>query len=265
MHLLIISAGAHIHETFPATLKQLNGITHVGVVVEESVFLDLPGDKEYQKQTKPEIRNAIKQVQQTCELVAVDFHEIRIPDISLISVRDAILSAARMASDARVTFNLSGGTKMLSLSLFAMAIWLDGEVCLTPDADTVTPIAIPKMHIDDIRKNPNYIEALRILGEHAKDATPAVSPISWMAGKDFSRLMMQRYQPVRFSDETKVKREPNRGMVTKILDKPIQWGLIEERVRPGNKREKEYQITSDGSFALAILRAESNAGNQTDS
>ena len=264
MHLHIISAGANVHKTFPATLKHLTGITHVGIVVEENIFQILTDDPPHLKLVKPQIQNAISEIQTTCERLAVEFQEIRIPDISLISVRDAILATTSMAPDARVTFNLSGGTKMLSLSLFAMAIWLDGEIYLTPDDETVEQIAIPKMHLNDIRKNPNYIEALRILGEKSKNTHPSLAQITWMPRADLTPLMNKRYQPVRFSGETSIKRVPNKGTITKILAPLEEWGLIEERYQPGSKKKKEYRITSDGSFALAILRAESNETSPVD-
>lgn len=261
MHLHIISAGEHIHDTFSTTLRNLVGITHVGVVVEENIFSDLPGDPEYLKLVKPKIRDSIEKVKHSCETISVEFNEIRIPDTSLTSVRDAILSTVGNISDARFSFNLSGGTKMLSLSLFAMAIWLDGEIYLTPDTEKLESIAIPKMHLTDIQKNPNHIQALRILGEKSKDASPRISQASWMAGKDLSQSLMHTFQPVQFTGDKSIKRTPNRGTITKILAPLEDWGLIEERIRPGNKREKEYRLTRDGAFALAIIRAEVKSVN----
>ena len=256
MHLHIISSGENIHNTFPTSIKYLDGITNVGVVVEDDIFRDNPGDNAYKKETKPKIRNAIDQLKKTCETMSIGYNEIRIPDTSLISVRDAILLTSQDLPDARFSFNLSGGTKMLSLSLFVMALWLDAEIYLAPNTKRLESVAIPRMHLSDVRKNPNFVEALQILGRKNGQETSDPNIGSWTPGKDLSRVLTERYQPIRFSGDNSTKNKPNRGTISKILAPLEEWGLIEERIRPQNKREKDYRLTKDGSFALVILKAE---------
>ncbi|MDD4455686.1 MAG: hypothetical protein PHI67_10320, partial [Candidatus Methanomethylophilaceae archaeon] len=155
-HLLFMSAGERINQTFPICVKSLEGITHTFIVVEEGVYHDLPDDPEHLRPVKPQIRQAIEGVRAICEPLAISFAVIRTPDTTIHSIRDAVLTTTRRYPVARYSFNLSGGTKMLSLSLFIMALWLDARIYLTPSDDRIEQVLIPRMHLDDVRRNPNY-------------------------------------------------------------------------------------------------------------
>lgn len=258
MHLHIISAGESIHGTFPTALKNLERITHVAVVVEKDIYLENKDDSLYLKKTKPKIQESINKVKIQCETIAVTFSEVRIQDTSLISVRNTILDLISHydPKNMRLSFNLSGGTKQLSLSLFVMAIWLDGEVHLTPEEESIKHFSIPKMYLRDIQKNPNYVQALVILGGYMGQILSENNKNKWMPGKAFAKEMISTYTPIRFMGEKKQERTPHRGTITKILSPLMEWELIEERQRPNNKREKEYRLTQDGIFALSILSSE---------
>lgn len=246
-HLLFISAGEHIHETFPACIKSLKGITHAVVVVEESVYHDLPGDPGHMKMVKPQIREAISGVQKICELMKIEFSEARTKDTGISSVRDTVLTATRQYPAARISFNLSGGTKMLSLSLFIMALWLDAQVYLTPRNDQIEHILIPKMHLDDIRRNPNYPAALEVL---------STSSGNWMTRQKFEVQMGKLYTPSPFSDDTKTKRTPNKATFTRILQQLIEWDLVKVAPCENDKKRKQYCLTPHGEFAQKMLHAE---------
>ncbi|MCQ1537825.1 hypothetical protein FTO68_02325 [Methanocalculus taiwanensis] len=258
MHLHIISAGESIHGTFPTALKNLERITHVAVVVEKDIYSEKIDDSLYLKKTKPKIQESISKVKVQCKTIAVTFSEVKIEDTSLISVRNAILELITHYNpeNLRLSFNLSGGTKQLSLSLFVMAIWLDGEVYLTPEEESIKHFSIPKMYLRDIRKNPNYVQALVILGDYMGLKMNTNNKNKWMPGKAFAKEMISTYTTIRFKDDKKQERTPHRGTITKILSPLIEWELVEERQRPNNKREKEYRLTQDGIFALSILCSE---------
>ncbi|HPM61897.1 MAG TPA: hypothetical protein PK955_05415, partial [Methanoregulaceae archaeon] len=149
-HLLFMSAGERINQTFPICVKSLEGITHTFIVVEEGVYHDLPDDPEHLRPVKPQIRQAIEGVRAICEPLAISFAVIRTPDTTIHSIRDAVLTTTRRYPVARYSFNLSGGTKMLSLSLFIMALWLDARIYLTPSDDRIEQVLIPRMHLDDV-------------------------------------------------------------------------------------------------------------------
>ena len=251
-HLLFMSAGERINQTFPICVKSLEGITHTFIVVEEGVYHDLPDDPEHLRPVKPQIRQAIEGVRAICEPLAISFAVIRTPDTTIHSIRDAVLTTTRRYPVARYSFNLSGGTKMLSLSLFIMALWLDARIYLTPSGDRIEQVLIPKMHLDDVRRNPNYITALSILSR--RDTS------SWTSRQEFGRDLEKQYRPSRLADDPKVTRSPNRGTVTKILQQLIEWNLIEESFCHNSRKAKQYRLTLHGEFAWKVLQAEDRDG-----
>jgi hypothetical protein len=119
-----------------------------------------------------------------------------------------------------------------------MALWLDAQVYLTPRNDHIEQILIPQMHLDEIRRNPNYPEALQTLSG---------APGEWMTRQNFARTF--KYKPSRLPGDEKTKRTPNRGTITRILQQLIDWGLIEESFCDKSKRAKQYRLTPHGEFA----------------
>jgi hypothetical protein len=108
---------AHQDYRQAARIKNLKEITHAVVVVEESVYRDLQRDQVHMKTVKPQIREAIQGVQAICDSMNIAFSEIRTEDTRINAIRDAVLTVTRQYPAARISFNLSGGTKMLSLPL----------------------------------------------------------------------------------------------------------------------------------------------------
>ena len=102
------------------------------------------------------------------EKIKIAYETIQIESITLESVRDAVLEIYNKYPDARFSFNISGGTKVLSISLFVMSLWLIGEVFYTPSGTSIQKLAIPKMHIKELSGNPNYIEILKTLNSSTK-------------------------------------------------------------------------------------------------
>lgn len=256
MHIHFICSGENIHNTFPTTLRSLNGITDVSIVVEESIFHDDPEDPDILKETKPKIRESIKGVCEICEKVRINCDVVKTPDTTLESVRDSIIPLVANQDDAKFSFNLSGGTKMLTLSLYTLALWLDGDIYLTPRSGNFEHLSIPKMHLNDVRDNPNYPTALFFLGNKNLNNSPSKEDRIWKSGKDFSIYMKNHYVAKKLSEERKTDLKPKRSTISKFIFRLEEWNLVEERISPKSKREKEYRITRDGLFALAILRAE---------
>ena len=56
--------------------------------------------------------------------------------------------------------------------------------------------------------------------------------------------------------KTGSKNVVTKGTISKMLQPLKKWNLIEERKNPKRESEKQYRLTQDGLFALAILRAE---------
>lgn len=271
MHIHTMTAGKSIDKTFLTINKKLKDLSEVRVLVEETIYESFPDNFEIDEKTKKERENerkaiieAIDTVRENCGLLEIGFKEIRLKDTSLLSVRSALIPLTQHSKDTRLTFNLSGGTKMLSLATFVMALWLDAEIYLTPRTGQLEQINIPRMHLNDIQKNPNYIEALTILHSCAKktnqqirkeseDNYPDKEPFPWMAGRDFNRELSNNFHHTKFKGESKETKTPNKSVISKIKDQLEEWKLLEERVNPKSKREKEYRLTADGEWALVML------------
>ncbi len=247
-HFLFMSAGERINQTFPICVRSLKEITHTFIVVEEGVYHDLPDDPEHLRPVKPQIRQAIEGVRAICESLKISFAVIRTPDTTIHSIRDAVLITTRRYPAARYSFNLSGGTKVLSLSLFIMALWLDARIYLTPSDDRIEQVLVPRMHLDDVRRNPNYVTALSILSRRNTN--------SWTSRQEFGRELEKQYRSSRFTDDPGITRSPNRGTVTKILQQLIEWSLIEESFCHNSRKAKQYRLTLHGEFAWKVLQAE---------
>ena len=213
MHIHFISSGEHIHDTFPTTLKSLDPIDHVAIVAEESIFHKYPDDSEFDKDTKPKIRASIEQVCEICKLMKVNCDVVRPPDTTLESVRDSLLPFAVNQQDANFSFNLSGGTKMLTLSLFTLALWLDGDVYLTPRSGNFEHVSIPKMHLNDLRKNPNHPKVLHFLGQSSNGQQESLPEGTWKRGPDLRQYIEKNYEPVKFPGDKKTDKVVTKGTI----------------------------------------------------
>ncbi|MDP3444315.1 MAG: hypothetical protein Q8T08_15765, partial [Ignavibacteria bacterium] len=160
----IISAGESIHKTYPVAIKkELKDITRTYVIVEKGVFADSPGDDEKKINAKKGIRAAIKKVEKISKEMEISFNQIIIDTVTIENVRDAVLDIYDEFPDAHYSFNISGGTKILSIGLFMMSIWIEGDSYHTPGGEIIQKLNIPKMHVKDISTNKNYVEILNLL------------------------------------------------------------------------------------------------------
>lgn len=150
---------------------------------------------------------------------------------------------------------------MLTLSLHTLALWLDGDIYLTPRSGNFEHFSIPKMHLTDVRDNPNFPTALFYLGSKNLSDSHTKKEGDWKLGKDFARYMTNHYVPKKLNDDKKKDLKPKRSTISKLIFRLEEWNLIEERISSKSRKEKEYRITRDGLFALAILRAEGISEN----
>jgi len=249
-HIHIISSGENIHNTYHLAISS-NRITWTCVIVEEDIFKKSPGDDAARLERKEKIRAAIREVKTLSEKMKISYETIRIESITLESVRDAVLEIYNKYPDARFSFNISGGTKVLSIGLFVMSLWLIGDVFYTPSGTLIQKLSLPKMHVRELTANPNYIEILKYLSppSRSKDTTSSRK----VTRKDLLNEMQKRYHAVRDTGEKKIRRELGSGTLTKLLANMLEWDLIFEEFRPGSRKEKIYSIAPDGEFALKFF------------
>lgn len=244
-HIHIISAGESIHKTYPVSINQLENITRTYVIVEDDIFYDDDSDSERLKATKPKIREAINTVQQISKVMGIPCKIQKIDAVTFNAIRDVVLDIYAQYPIARFSFNISGGTKPLSIGLFVMSVWLDGEAFHTPgEKVAIQKLSIPKMHVKDISTNPNYVQILKLLNPYGDEGL-----LRKLLQMEFSK----RYVPVRERGEKKTKRVFNSAILSKYLSSLEGWNLVQERYKSGNKKEKIYSITSDGILALRFI------------
>lgn len=237
-HIHIISSGETIHETFPISINELK-MDRAIILVEDDVFRD--SDNIHH----PLIRESITKVEEFAAILKKSFEIKRIPGISLENIRNAVLDVFNQYPDAVYYFNITGGTKVLSNGLFMMSIWLEGTAYHVGEDGKFQILAVPKIHVDDIQKNENYISILEILASSKKYE---------MLLKELFIAMEKEYMPLREGDR-KAKRNLSRGTLSKWIHDLILWGIVTEDFKKDNKKEKKIKITEDGVFTLKFIKA----------
>lgn len=249
-HIHFLIAGEHVHETYPLVIKG-KGITRTFVIVEKNIGKISPKPDVDQAVLTKKIHAAIQKVRTKSEEMDIICETIEIESVSLEAIRDAVLEVFLRYSDARYSFNITGGTKLHSIALFVMSLWLAGEVYYTPTKTDIYKLAIPKMKVRELSGNPNYIEILKVLGPHTKGKETGSRKV--VTRKDLLNEMKKRYKPVRDIGDKKTKRELGSGTLTKLMANMLEWNLVTEEFRHGSKKDKIYSITLDGEFALKFF------------
>jgi len=257
-HVLFISAGANIHNTYFITVQNLNP-THVYVLYEEAIMADRPDDSAFLKEEKPKIRVAIDEVEVSVTRENMrEFRKISIPDLRVETIRDAVLKLRKEEHpNAIFSFNITAGTALFTAGLFLMAIWLGGRVCVTRAKDVFIELEIPKMHVEDLTERQKQI--ILALGTAIEDDNSDPDK-GWMK----TRRVMEKVGIIT-QGSTEKPRNKYKVQFTRDLDRMFTeyennkgqhvpgWDLIEER---GRGREKEYRLLPSGIFTWRMLDSE---------
>ena len=237
----IMSAGANIHNTFPVAINKISSATKVYVIVEDDVYEDVTDEK--RQKMLVDIRNSIKTLKEIAKpFVENGVHEIKIPDDSLECTRDAVIKIYSENQGARFFFNLSGGTKMLSIGLFMMGLWIDAVPYVVDLDSQPRKLSVPKIHIKDLTENPNRVLILTKLNETKSKS---------MTRKDLFDKAAKEYIPIR--ERERKKMELKQGTFNSLVASLLEWELISEEFKEGSKKEKVYRITPDGEFTLNFI------------
>jgi len=244
-HILFISAGAHIDETYSITVQNLNP-THVFVLAENKIFEpDASTDTSFFIEEKPKIRKAIKNLEKKVETEDLrKYSLIKFPKLDQDVIRDEIIKIRNEHKDAEYSFNVTAGTALFSTSLFLMAIWLGGRVCITRSKFDFLDLKIPKMSVKELESYPDLMKIVLALGTKINNKNIG-SDDGWMRNKELLvKLDVIAAERERVKNTDKVNQ-------TRDMDKLKAWNLVEERK---SGREIEYRLSSDGIFAYNIFR-----------
>jgi len=185
-------------------------------------------------------------------------------------VAGAVQKIKKDAPGARFTFDLSGGSKDLSLALFTLSLWLEGGAYYAFEerkgaTAPVEKLAVPVIPLLELAANKNYLRILAVLaGTPGKnDALPRILPRSYL----FTQLE-PFYLPVKKSgvkvNVSKTKADAvtgkraeipvlSQGTFSSLMNTLIRADLVQEVQGPaGNRKEKYYRITASGTLALQL-------------
>lgn len=233
----VMSAGAGIIGTFPVALKHFQMDE---VVIMTDVKVDSEVDDESRK-----VVEAIKEIFRMANSVHLKSSIIEVDDISIGEIMTKFITVYAKNPAAEYFFNVTGGKKPLSLGLFMASVWVGGTCYYVDkgnDVNDVRELQVPRMHLNDVRNNPNYESMLAMLEAEG--------------GMDLKLMyekMQCKYVPMRSTDGSQ-KRKFSRPTMTKWIKQLAEWDLIE--VNQGrNQREKMITLTDSGKFTARFIIA----------
>lgn len=251
-HIHIISAGDSIHKTYPAVLKDLRTITHTFIFAEKEIYTNSSRDDAQKRGWKVTIRDAIDEVNTislsqniACALVYIDA-------ATFDAIRDPVLGIFTEHPDARYSFDISAGSKRLSLGLFSMSLWLEGDTYYAFGNSPSRRVPVPTLPTRNLPANPRYLVILTILfrGQaHGKGAS-ILMPKETL----FNETKVWKI-PIRDADDETTGLDLSPAAFSQLIATLIRWNLIGEETNPDNNLEKLYSITPDGELALFVYSA----------
>ncbi len=251
-HIHIISAGDSINKTYPAVLKDLRTVTHTFIFAEKEVYTNSSRDDAQKRGWKITIRDAIDEVNSislsqniACALVYIDA-------ATFDAIRDPVLGIFSEHPDARYSFDISAGSKRLSLGLFSMSLWLEGDSYYAFGNSPSRRVPVPTLPTRNLPANPHYLVILTILFRghaHGKGAS-ILMPKETL----FNETKVWKI-PIRDADDGTTGLDLSPAAFSQLITTLIKWNLIREETDPDNNLEKLYSITSDGELALFVYSA----------
>ena len=251
-HILIISAVDRIHQTCPAVLKNLKTVTHTFIFTEKEVYTTSNRDDTQKRMWKCAIRNAIDEVNAlsrsrniACALVCVDAARFD-------AIRDQVLGIFSDHPDARYSFEISSGPKRLSLGLFSMALWVEGDTYYAFGNSPPRRVPVPTHPIKYLPANPHYLVLLTILfrGQEYGKKTSTLVPETTLFNETKAWQILVRNADVGSASHELLPEE-----FSCLISTLIGWNLIRQETGPANGEEKVYSITPEGELALIVCSA----------
>jgi hypothetical protein len=255
-HIHILTAGDNLSSTYTASFRDYPDITRIYVFTDNTVYYK-HADPEIEK-PRLAIRHAVSAAKDTSTSIGISFTNEVISAPVYSSIRDALTRIRREHPGARYTFDLSGGSKALSLALLAIAPWVNGEVRAAFDEKILTPVPLPASSSASLLANPNYQTILALLIRHGKNEKTTTAPIpvsrQYLYDQLWPLYVMVRAKKnpptANYTKGRKAADELTQGTFSGFMAALVDTGLAEE-IHPGEgKREKSYRITEKGELAF---------------
>lgn len=238
-HIHVMSAGQGLKSTFPLALRHYR-MDRVLIVT------DVPMN-ETADEKKNKVVMAVREITTTTEKVGLP---TEILEVSSALPRDVLAKFVEFYArfpKASYYFNVTGGRKPLALSLMLASIWVGGECYYVPEVQGdeivgIQELNVPRMHLDEVRKNPNYESFLILLDRRGP-----------MELKSAYCALQEGYIPQRRKDGSR-QLNFSRPTMSKWLRQLEAWGLI-VLTSSSSLREKNVALTEEGTFTARFLKA----------
>lgn len=251
-HIHIISAGEKIHEAYPAALRDLPTITHTIVFAEKEVYTNSARDDAKKRMWKCAIRDAIDTVNAISISHNISCSLVRIDAATFDAIRDPVLGIYSGHPDARYSFDISAGSKRLSLGLFSMSLWVGGESWYAFGDFPLRRVPVPAFPAKNLSIDPYYLVILTILfrGLKTGKSTRTLVPEETLFNET-KTWQVPAYDPC----EGTKRPELSRDAFSRLLATLAGGNLIGEELDPVKDREKLYYLTPDGELAIYVYLA----------
>lgn len=262
-HVHIISAGGTIHTTFPAILRTLPGITRIYVVADGesySISANPPIEKE-----RMAVRRAAESVKEIAASLSIPFaREMVFPPV-FMSARTVMTKIRRENKKARLTFDLSAGSRDLCMALFALAPWIDGEVWSVFGGKIPQRVPVPDRDIRAMLANVNYQTILAVLLRNRPVPAAGAAGIPFVPRQYLYRQIWPYYIRKRARQQVEggpvIRYKQGRKPANDLSQATFTWfmgvltcaGLAEESRDRRNRRETAYRITDNGETAFRLF------------
>ena len=267
-HIHIIGAGEEIGAACAAAIRDLQDITRIFVFADSELYSNSSRDDERTKAHKTAVRVAVNGTKALAASLKIPASLVYIDPPASGTVAAAVQKIKSGYPGARCTFDLSGGSKDLSLALFQVSLWLEGDAYYAyagpRGAGPSEKLAVPKIPLRDIAANPNYLRILTVLSDPPGKAetAPRILPRSYL----FTQLE-PFYVPVRTkgvktntsttkTDATTGKRAVipvlSQGTFSSMMNTLASADLVQEvpgRQKPEGKILPDYGIRHPGNAA----------------
>jgi hypothetical protein len=250
-HIHIISAGDRIHSTYPAVLDELRTVTHTFVFAEKEVYTNSARDDARKRAWKCDIRTSVDGVNAQsisrntpCALVMIDA-------TTFDAIRDPVLGIFSDHSDARFSFDISAGSKRLSMGLFSMALWVEGEAYYAFGNSPTQRVPVPTLPARNMPADPYNLVILTILIRHQEQERESRTLVPGATLFNETRVWQI---PVQNAEKPEAQ-ELSQGEFSRMIARLLSWNLVREHPDPDNGRERLYSITPEGELALIVYAA----------
>ncbi|MGD0079285.1 MAG: hypothetical protein ABSB80_01400 [Methanoregula sp.] len=277
-HVHIISAGENIYPSYAATVRDYPDITQMFVFVDTELYTNSLRDEGAVREQKEAAREEVTKVKSLSATLSIPASLVYVVPPADVSARDAVMKIRKGHPDAKFSFDLTAGSKDLSMALFAISLWVGGNAFYAfggrKNGAENAKLAVPKIPAVNVAANPNYIRILQTLARKPgkQEASGRVLPRHYI----FTQLE-SFYVPVRKKGVNVIPNVPGKtdvntgkkaiiprlsqGTLSSLLNTLASLDMI--RDVPGadcGRREKYYRITPNGELALQLTEIKPRNG-----